>query len=112
MHYLYLTLRRSLLTELNVPNEEEIIIDGVNSWMSEHELNAGIKNYELVDDAGDVLATIDLAWPQGVQTGLSQPIALLIDESEDTHTIVNQQGFIFFTDAESLKKHITEKYIL
>ena len=98
--------------ELNAPNEEEIIIAGVNNWMSEHGLNAGINNYELVDDAGDVLATIDLAWPQGVQTGLSQPIALLIDESEDTHTIVNQQGYIFFTDAESLKKHITEKYIL
>lgn len=90
--------------------EEERIIDDVNKWMEEQGLQMGIKNYELVDQNGEVLATIDLAWPQGVQTGLSKPIALLIDEDETVHTIVNQQGYTFFTDDESLKKNINDEY--
>ena len=90
-------------------NDEEAILNGINNWIDELGLNIGIKDYEIVNDSGDVLARIDLAWPNGIQEGLSQPVAVLIDEPEDVRTTVNQQGFIFFTDADSFKNHVLSK---
>lgn len=92
-------------------NNEELLIAELFNWMESKGLNTGLSNYSLADNNGNTLAIIDLAWPDGIQTGLSQPLALLIDESEATQRIVNQSGYLFFTDCDSFKEYVSEKYL-
>ena len=50
--------------------------------MHEQGLYEGNANFELFNlDTGNVEAIIDLAWPSGIQNGLSEPVALLINET-------------------------------
>ena len=61
----------------------------VSLWMEEQGLNAGEPYYNLADDTGKQLATTDLAWPDGIQSGLSEPVALLLGEPAEVHEVVN-----------------------
>jgi hypothetical protein len=47
-----------------------------------------------------------LAWANGLQEGLSQPVALLIDEEKETEEVVNNAGFRFFTDFNEFQKYV------
>ena len=91
--------------------EDEILLE-TNIWVTEQALPEGEFSFEIVDElTGDLLATLDLAWPDGLQQGLSQPVALLIDEDAQVETIASQHGFSCFTDVESLKKHVTTQVL-
>ncbi|PTA67628.1 GmrSD restriction endonuclease domain-containing protein [Deinococcus arcticus] len=86
-------------SEINVLNE-------VNAWLNALQLPEGDSRYELTSEQGEVLATLDLAWPNGLQEGLSQPVALLLDETDETHSAVNQAGYLYFTDVSSFKAYV------
>ena len=89
-------------------DEEQLLLDA-NVWVIEQGLPEGEFDYELVDEVtGELLATLDLAWPDGLQAGYSQPAALLIGEEQDTKRIASQAGFRFYTDVESLKRYVRE----
>ena len=91
--------------------EEEMLLEAM-SWMEQHELPTGEIGFELVEDeSGDVLAVLDLAWPDGVQTGLSQPAALLIDEGEETLSIASGKGYRCFTSLERLQRYVEEEIL-
>jgi len=88
-------------------DQEDEIIEGCRAWLAEHALPAGERNYELVSaEAGEALATIDLAWPDGLQEGLSEPVALLLDEPEDVREAVQGAGFRCFTDVETFRDYV------
>ena len=92
-----------------VNDEEQQILSDVNAWVVDRGLSEGEVGYELVvEDNGELLAILDLAWPDGVQEGLSQPAALLLDEDAEVSTITNQAGFRVFTSVERLKRYITQ----
>ena len=92
--------------------EEDDLLLNTNIWVTEQGLPEGEMPFEVVDeDSGDLLATLDLAWPDGLQHGLSQPVALLIDEDASVEAIASQHGFSCFTDAESLKKYISAQIL-
>ena len=62
---------------------------------------------ELSDpESGDPLAILDLAWQNGLQEGLSKPVALLLDEPPQTLQIANDHDFRYFTDVESFKGYV------
>ena len=64
--------------------EEERKLRQCNAWVVKHGLPEGELMYELTDPStGDPLAVLDLAWPNGLQEGLSQPVALLLDEGPE-----------------------------
>lgn len=90
-------------------SEEDIIME-VSLWMEENGLNPGELYYDLADDTGKQLATIDLAWPDGIQSGLSEPVALLLGEPPEVHEIVNNAGYRYFTDVDTFKLYV-ESYI-
>ena len=100
---------RTLIAQTEL--SEEDVVSEVLSWMEGNGLNNGITNYNLADENGNSLAIIDLAWPQGVQTGLSEPLALLINESEETQEIVNQNGYRYFLDIDSFKQFVSANYM-
>ena len=96
-------LRSTLASE----DEERILLDA-NIWVIDQGLPEGELRYELANEVtGEPLAILDLAWPNGLQEGYSQPVALLIDEDSGVEDIVSQAGFRFYTDVESLKRYVS-----
>ncbi|MCD7749544.1 MAG: DUF262 domain-containing protein [Oscillospiraceae bacterium] len=91
------------------PEEEEI--EAMSAWMAAHGLDEGVNNHELLDDSGNVTAIIDLAWPHGVQDGLSTPLALLLNETAETQAMVSKYGYRYYTSVEELQKYIQSNYL-
>ena len=68
------------LDALGNEDEEQILLDA-NTWVIDQGLPEGELGYEIAHmSTGESLAILDLAWPNGLQEGYSQPVALLIDE--------------------------------
>ncbi len=104
------TIEKESVPDTNGAQSEEDIIMEISLWMEEHGLNPGEMYYDLSDDAGTQLATIDIAWPEGIQSGLSEPVALLLGEPVEVHQIVNNAGYRYFTDTDTFRKYV-EAYI-
>lgn len=86
--------------------EEEAEIDALNAWAEEQGLPRGVTSYELIDAANKSVALLDLAWPSGLQVELSQPVALLLEETPSTVAAVSQAGFRCFTSTLALKQYL------
>ena len=92
--------------------EEETILLACSDWVTEQGLAEGELLYELVNEEnGAPLAILDLAWPNGLQEGLTQPVALLLDEGPEVESIASAQGFQFFTSVESFKEHVNREVL-
>jgi len=87
--------------------EEEDLLIEVNEWVVGQELPEGEFLFEIVDEAtGAPLAVLDLAWPHGLQPGLSRPVALLIDEGPETEEAANRAGYRFFSDPDEFRAYV------
>lgn len=88
------------------PDNEELILADANRFALEHGLPAGEMAYDLVAEDTGELITLDLAWPDGLQVGYSQPVALLIDEDEIVRREASESGFRVFTTLAAFRRHI------
>ena len=89
------------------PDDESAILAEANVFATERGLPAGELAYEVYDEnTKELIATIDLAWPHGLQTGYSQPIALLIDEDDAVHHIASDAGFRVFTSLADFLRYV------
>lgn len=61
------------------------------------------------EESGEQLAVLDLAWVEGIQEGLSQPVAILLDDVEEVLAIAASRGFRCFKKAEDFKRHVIEE---
>ena len=58
-----------------------------------------------------------IEWQRGLgnmsrlQPGLSWPVALLINEGKDIEKVVNQNGYLYFTTVDDLKKYIQKEFL-
>ena len=85
--------------------EQELLLE-CNVWVVDQGLPEGEMQHEVVDDStGRQLAIFDLAWPQGLQPGLSQPVAVLIDEGPATHAVAGAMGFRFFASVDEFRSY-------
>lgn len=91
-------------------DEDEIVLSA-SYWMEENGFDSGELDYELVDEEGNLLATFDLAWPDGIQTGLSEPLALLINEPPEVLRKANAAGFKYFTDINEFIEFVESTYL-
>lgn len=67
-------------------------------------------DYELCDDeTGDVLARADVAWPEGIQPGLTEPVALLLVPDLTTEQQFGERGYRFFTTKRRLVWHLEQQ---
>jgi len=86
--------------------EEQVLLD-LNVWVVRQGLPEGEFQYEITDTmTGRALAVLDLAWPDGLQVGLSQPVAVLIDEDEETEAAANRAGFRYFTNPREFQEYV------
>jgi hypothetical protein len=89
------------------PEDEESLLLALNEWVVDQGLPEGDFYVELLDtDDRNVAALIDLAWPSGIQSGYSQPVAVLLNEEAEVEETVNQAGYRFFTDIEAFKRYV------
>lgn len=112
-------------THANILDREVVVIPGrVESdeerrtlldmmfWMEQLALPQGEFAYELVNDqTKEVLAVLDLAWPDGIQEGRSQPAALLLEEPTETTLIAQQRGFRCFNDPTQFKAYVMDEVV-
>jgi hypothetical protein len=105
-----ITLRKAEIVPIKeITDEEEELILECAVWVEKQGLPSAEIAYELSDEDGNLLAVLDLAWPDGFQPGLSKPVALLLDGGRDVEQIVNQKGYVYFTSVDSLKKYVQEE---
>lgn len=84
----------------------------IADWVLRHQLPEGEFEMELVDqETGNPLAILDLAWPEGLQPGLSEPVAVLLDENSATEEAANHAGFRFFTDGASFRRYVLREVL-
>jgi len=95
-------LRPSSITS----DEEETALRQVMSWMKSKGLPSGELGYELSLQKNGDTVVLDLAWPNGIQVGLSRKVALLIDEMPKTLRIVNHADYEYFTNVDELKRYV------
>jgi hypothetical protein len=92
--------------------EEETLIEGINEWMEELNLPRGTVSFDFADaETGQQKAVFDLAWPSGIQEELSQPVAVLLNESADTIGIASQAGYRCFTSIEDFRRYVKNEII-
>jgi hypothetical protein len=81
--------------------------EDLNKWIVTRGLPLGFKSDDFADpETGEQKAVFGLVWPNGIQEGLSQPVAVLLNETADTLSIASQAGFRCFTEAEDLRRYV------
>jgi hypothetical protein len=87
--------------------EEEQQLEALNVWVAARGLPRGALAYDLADPhTGAQQAVLDLAWPDGLQEELSQPVAVLLNEEGSTIALASQAGFRCFTDVDAFRVYI------
>jgi len=90
-------------------DDEELRLTRCNDWAVKRGLPEGEIEYELVDGRGNQLAILDLAWPEGVQPGLTQPVCVLIDEGDDVEDAASLAGYRCFSSPNAFRKYVRDE---
>jgi len=86
---------------------EEKEISELIEWVSAKGLPDGILLYDFSDpETGEQKAIFDLAWPNGMQEELSQPVVILLNEGKETIELAANAGFRCFTSANAFKSYV------
>ena len=87
--------------------EEEEQLEVLNDWIEKQGLPRGVLAYDFADvNTGEQRSVFDLAWPNGIQENLSQPVAVLINESSETIAIASQAGYRCFTTIAEFQRYV------
>ena len=88
-------------------DSEEREIETINDWLEKEGLPRGAVSFELTDEAtGAVRAVLDLAWPDGLQFGLTAPVAVLLNEPPEVLAAASAAGYRCFTAPESFRTYV------
>ena len=94
------------------PEAEEEELANLNDWVEDRGLPRGVRGFDAVNGAaGPQQVLMDLAWPKGLQEELSEPVALLLNETDEVLVLAGKSGFRCFTSAQAFKDYV-EKEIL
>ena len=74
-------------------------------------INGNQSIIEYRDEVGFTFPVLDLAWPNGLQEELSQPVAVLLNEDAATVTLASQAGFRCFTEASAFKRYVKSEVL-
>ena len=88
-------------------DEEERLLRECAEWVEGRGLASPERNYELVEpNTGEQLAVLDLAWPAGLQPGLTDPVAVVLNEPPSTEEVAGRMGFRCFTHVATFYEHV------
>ena len=90
--------------------EEEHQLEQLNDWVADEGLPRGVLSFDHADqDSGEQIAVFDLAWPNGLQEELSQPVAVLLNEEAATIALASQAGYRCFTDTGVFRHYVQKE---
>ena len=93
--------------------EEERQLEDLNAWIEERGLPRGLVALDFADaTTGEQQAVLDLAWPNGIQEELSQPVAVLLNEPGDILAIASQAGFRCFVSVAAFKDYVDTEILV
>ena len=93
-------------------DEEEARLEKCNRWCVKRGLPEGEISYELVQpETGKQLAFLDLAWPNGLQTGLTDPVCVLIDEGEEVEDAASLAGYRCFSTFKAFRMYVKDEIL-
>lgn len=92
--------------------EEELELRDLQKWVVEQGFPEGEWGHEILNNNDEPIAYLDLAWPEGLQEYYSTPVAVLIDEDEETQKLANNAGFRFFTSVEEFKRYVLKEILV
>ncbi len=92
--------------------DEERELEELNDWVEAQGLPRGRMSFDFTDPAtGEQRAVFDLAWPDGLQEELSQPVAVLFDEEAPTLAIAAAAGFRCFTRKGDFLEYVASEIL-
>ena len=92
--------------------KEEQELETLNEWVADQGLPRGIMAYDFADtETGEQKAVFDLAWPNGIQRELSQPVAVLINEGTEVVVLASGSGYRCFTTPTSFKQYVENEFL-
>jgi len=93
--------------------EEEEQLATLNTWMKTQGLPGGQMAFDFTDSvSGEQKAVFDLAWPNGIQEELSQPVVVLLNESAEIISIASQAGYKCFTAIADFKNYVNNEILV
>ncbi len=93
-------------------DREEEELESLNEWICSVNLPRGQISYDFADPStGEQRAVFDLAWPQGIQEELSQPVAVLLNEGSETVAIASQAGYRCFRTIDEFRKYVNAEIL-
>ena len=91
--------------------EEELAT--LSDWMEVQGLPRGDVSFDFTDPAsGQQQAVFDLAWPSGIQEGLTQSVAVLLNEGPETLAVASRAGYRCFTSVEDFKAYVQKEILV
>jgi hypothetical protein len=92
-----------------VADTEEEALEALNAWIESRGLPRGVRGYDFADEwSGEQRAVFDLAWPDGIQKELSQPVAVLLNEGAETLAVATGAAFRCFTTVEDFRAYVSK----
>lgn len=92
--------------------EEEAELRSINDWVVTQGFSKGVIAYDHSNvETGEQIAIFDLVWPNGLQEELSEPVAVLLNESEETIALASAAGFRCFTNATALRNYVNKEML-
>ena len=92
-------------------DDEEKRLERLNRWVVKRGLPEGMLSHELTDARGRQLAVLDLAWPDGVQPGLTQPVCVLIDEDDEVEDAASLAGYRCFSSPHAFRRYVKDEIL-
>lgn len=95
-------------------DDEGAILTKLSEFAVQSGLPAGELGHEVFDASDKLTATLDLAWPNGLQDGLSEPVAVLIGETDAVINAAFNAGFrhVFTSpDGEDFMYYVRHKIL-
>ena len=93
--------------------DEETQLKMLNAWMEAEGLPRGFLAFDFADAVtGEQKAVFDLAWPNGIQEELSQPVAVLLNETNETIAIASQAGYRCFNAVDEFRRYVKSEILV
>ena len=91
---------------------EEQELETLNQWVEDQGLPHGLIAYDYADpETGAQKAVFDLAWPNGLQPGLTGPVAVLLNETAEVLAMASSAGFRCFTVAVEFQAYVESEIL-
>ena len=92
---------------------EEQELETLNDWMEKQGLPRGQVAFDYADpETGAQKAVFDLAWPEGIQPGLTGPVAVLLNETADVLALASAEaGFRCFTNPDRFRAYVKSEIL-